>query len=154
MIEHILIPTDFSDNAAAAAEYGCELAARLGARVTLLHAYAADIAATPEAVFAPTPEVIRALQHAAETHLAAIATKLSRAGLAIHCAALEGPAGDTIRGYAEREHADLIVMGTHGRRGVSRLLLGSVAEHLVRLAPCPVLTVGRYADPAHHAVAL
>jgi nucleotide-binding universal stress UspA family protein len=154
MIQHILIPTDFSDTADAAAEYGCELAARLGARVTLLNAYSADIIATPDAVFAPTEEERIALRRAALAHLESTAAKLERPGLAIHCTALEGMPGDTILGYAEREHADLVVMGTHGRRGVSRLLLGSVAEHLVRLAPCPVLTVGRHTDVAQHPVAL
>jgi len=153
MTEHILIPIDFSETAEAAAEYGCALAVRLGARVTLLNAYSAEIVATPDAVFAPTEEERIALRQAALEHLQSIATKLEEPGLAIHCVAAEGMPGDTILGYAEREHADLIVMGTHGRRGFSRLLLGSVAEHLVRLAPCPVLTVGRNTRLAEHAVA-
>src|SRR6185436_8180065 len=59
------------------------------------------------------------------------------------CARLEvadRPA-DAITGYAKREHIDLIVMGTHGRTGVTHMLMGSVAEHVVRTAPCPVLTI-------------
>jgi nucleotide-binding universal stress UspA family protein len=143
MIERILIPVDFSDTAAAAAEYGCELAARLGARVTLLHVLSSGIISTPDAVFAPTPEEQLAMSRAARAHLRSIAEKLDHDGLVIDCLAVEGVAAGTIREIAGREHADLIVMGTHGRRGVSQLLLGSVPEYLIRHAPCPVLTIGR-----------
>lgn len=153
MIERILIPVDFSDTAAAAAEYGCELAARLGARVKLLHVFSPGIVATPDAVFAPTPEELRALAHAARTHLLSMAEKLERDGLGIDCVAVEGIAADAIREVAERDHADLIVMGTHGRRGVSHLLLGSVAEQMMRHAPCPVLTVGRACVQGAHPAA-
>jgi nucleotide-binding universal stress UspA family protein len=141
MIERILIPVDFSETAAAAAEYGCDLAARLGARVTLLHVFSPGIVATPDAVFAPTPDELRALAHAARAHLLSMAEKLEREGIAIDCLAVEGMPGDAI------------VMGTHGRRGVSHLLLGSVAEQLMRHAPCPVLTVGRACFEATHPVA-
>jgi len=151
MIERVLIPVDFSDTASAAAEYGCELAARLGANVTLLHVYSSGIISTPDAVFAPTPEEQRAIAHAARAHLRSMAEKLACDGVAIECIAVEGVAADSIREIAEREHVDLIVMGTHGRRGVSQLLLGSVAEYLMRHAPCPVLTIGRacLASPSH-----
>jgi len=153
MIERILIPVDFSVTSAAAADYGCDLAVRLGARVTLLHVFSPGIITTPDAVFAPTPEELRALAHAARTHLLSMAEKLGRERLAIDCVAVEGSPGDGIGEIAERDHADLIVMGTHGRRGVSHLLLGSVAEHVMRHAPCPVLTIGRACGPAAHPAA-
>ncbi len=154
MIQRILMPIDFSDTSAAAAEYGCELAARLGARVTLLNVFSSGIVATPDAVFAPTPEEIHAIAHAAHEHLQSLAAKLEREGLEIECIAVEGVPGDAIRSFAERERPDLIIMGTHGRRGVSHLLLGSVAEYVLRHAPCPVLTIGRACAQASHAVTL
>jgi nucleotide-binding universal stress UspA family protein len=154
MIERILIPVDFSETAAAAADYGCDLALRLGARVTLLHVFSPGIIATPDAVFAPTPEELRALANAARTHLLSMAEKLAREGLAVDCVAVEGAVpAETIGDIAERDQADLIVMGTHGRRGVTHLFLGSVAEQLMRHAPCPVLTVSRACVQAAHPAA-
>ena len=154
MIQRIFIPVDFSDTSAAAAQYGCALAARLGAEVTLFHVYSAGIVATPDALFAPTPEEQRATARAAEAHLDSIAAKLERDGLTIHCETAEGTPADSILLRAERQRPDLIVMGTHGRRGLSHLVLGSVAEHMVRFAPCPVLTIGRKCGAPAHAVAL
>jgi len=141
MIERVLIPVDFSETAGAAADYGCELALRLGARVTLLHVFSPGIIATPDAVVMPTPEELRSLANGARRHLWSLAQKLERDGLAIDCIAVEGSAADGIREIAEREHADLIVMGTHGRRGLTALVMGSVAEAIVRRAKCPVLVV-------------
>jgi nucleotide-binding universal stress UspA family protein len=154
MVTHILIPIDSSDTADDAAEYGADLASRLGADVTLLNAYSLNIVATPDAVFAPTPEELNALRQAALAHLEAVATKLTRPGLSITCATREGPASDAILEFARQQKVDLVVMGTHGRRGVAHLVLGSVAEQVLRRSPCPVLTVGRAANVARHAVAL
>jgi nucleotide-binding universal stress UspA family protein len=153
MIERILIPVDFSETSAVAADYGCDLALRFGARVTLLHVFSPGIIATPDAVFAPTPEELRAVANAARTHLLSMAEKLEREGLAIDCVAVEGMPGQAIGDIAERDHADLIVMGTHGRRGVTHLFLGSVAEQMMRHAPCPVLTIGRACERAAHPAA-
>ena len=154
MMQRILIPIDFSDTSAAAAEYGCELAAQLGARVTLLNVFSAGIVATPDAVFAPTPEELEALARGARAHLRSLAAKLAREDLSIECIALEGLPADVICAIAEREGADLIVMGTHGRRGLSHLLLGSVAEQVLRHGSCPVLTIGRGCARAAGAAAL
>ena len=142
VIARILIPTDFSETAAAAVEYGCELATSIGARVTLLHVFSPGIIATPDAVFAPTPEELRALGLAARARLLSMAEKLSHEGLDIDCLAIDGVARETIDAVARKQNADLIVMGTHGRRGLSHLLVGSVTEKVLRRAPCPVLTIG------------
>jgi len=147
MIDHVLIPTDFSDTAAAAAEYGCELAARLGARVTLLNVFSPGIVALPDAVYAPTEDELEMLAHAARSHLASLAFGLARAGLHIDVAAVEGVPSEAIAEWAATHDVAMIVIGTHGRRGLSHALLGSVAERVVRTAKCPVLTVGR--DAAH-----
>ena len=149
MIAHVLVPTDFSETADAAARYGCELAARVGARVTLVHVFSPGVVALPDAVYAPTEEELQILQQAAEAELDAAAARLAPLGAAIDRVALPGMASDEIVGMARQRHADLIVMGTHGRRGLSHLLLGSVAERVLRAAPCPVLTLRL---PAAHAV--
>jgi len=154
MIQRILIPVDFSETSAAAAEYGCALAARLGADVTLLNVYSPGIVALPDAVFVPSPEEQRAIAHAAHTQLESLAGTLERDGVIIHCETIEGLPADGIVVWAEGKRPDLIVMGTHGRRGFSHLLLGSVAEHTVRHAPCPVLTVGQGCLAPSQAVAL
>jgi len=154
MMQRILIPIDFSDTSMAAAEYGCELAARLGASVTLLNVFSAGIVAMPDAVYSPTEAELDAMSHAARAHLQSLAAKLERERLSIECVALEGLASDAICAFAAREHADLIVMGTHGRSGLSHLLLGSVAEHVLRHASCPVLTIGRASAQAAHVAAL
>ncbi|HEX9102343.1 MAG TPA: universal stress protein [Polyangia bacterium] len=148
MIDHVLIPTDFSETAAAAAEYGCALAARLGARVTLLNVFSAGVVALPDAVYAPTDEELEMLAHAARSHLAAIAERLARDGLHIDVVAVEGVPSEAIADWARQHDAGLIVIGTHGRRGLAHALLGSVAERVVRTAHCPVMTYGR---AAHHA---
>jgi nucleotide-binding universal stress UspA family protein len=142
MIQHILIPMDFSATAEAAAEYGFALAGELGARVTLLHVLSPGVVTLPEASYAPTEEERAARDGAARAQLRALAFRRVRAGVHVGCDVVEGAAVEGIGEYA-REHAvDVIVMGTHGRRGLSHLLLGSVAEALLRAAPCPVLTVG------------
>ena len=154
MIQRVLIPVDFSETSVSAAEYGCALAARFGADVTLLNVYSPGVLALPDAVYGPTAEELLAMAHAAEAHLESLAAKLERDGVIIHCEAVEGQPADAILAWAARKHPDLIVMGTHGRRGVSHLLLGSVAEHTVRYATCPVLTVGQKCGAPSHAVAL
>lgn len=154
MIQRMLIPVDFSETSAAAAEYGCGLAARFGADVTLLYVRPSGVVVLPDAMFAPTPEEQRAAAEAAQAHLESFATTLERDGVIIHCETIEGLAAGAILDWAERKRPDLIVMGTHGRRGVSHLLLGSVAEHTVRHASCPVLTVGHPRPASERGVAL
>ena len=154
MIDHVLIPTDFSDTAAAAAAYGCELAARLGARVTLLNVVSPGVVALPDAVYAPTEEELEMLAHHARSQLLSLAYGLMRARLHIDVAAVAGVPSEAIAEYARERAIGLIVIGTHGRRGLAHAILGSVAERVVRTAPCPVLTVGRAAAhvaeaPAH-----
>ncbi len=153
MIDHVLIPTDFSDTAAAAAEYGCALAARLGARVTLLNVFSAGVVALPDAIYAPTEEELEMLAHAARGQLAALAYRLARPDVHIDVVAVEGVASEAIIKYAEEHPGGLIVIGTHGRKGLAHAILGSVAERVVRTAPCPVLTVGRTAAHAHEPAA-
>jgi universal stress protein A len=136
--KNILVPTDFSEGADAAANYAFELAAKLGAKVHLLHAYMIP-------VFPEDGGVMRQLM--AETHslseksLKEIADKHKNAGTSGTVLTKVGDPRDQILQSALELKADLIVMGTHGRRGIKRMFMGSVAESVVRTAPCAVLVV-------------
>jgi nucleotide-binding universal stress UspA family protein len=139
-IRTVLHPTDFSEHAAAAWHLAGSLARDHGARLLVLHV------ATPPP-FVTCGELEKALQGPGG-YRRELEERLRRACPADAAARvdyrLEGgdPAGEIVR--AAREHGcDLIVMGTHGRTGLGRLLLGSVAEQVVRKAPCPVLTLSR-----------
>lgn len=138
----ILVPTDFSETSAEAVHYGVELARDRRAGLILLHV---GEAATEIATEFPLG-LDASLVDAARERLLKILTPADQ--LAIHpelVTCTGSPAEEIVRCAAERE-VDLIVMGTHGRGGVSHLLLGSVAEKVIRTAPCPVLVI-RQAAP-------
>ncbi|WP_227255064.1 universal stress protein [Frigoriglobus tundricola] len=142
-IRRILVPTDFSDYARPAVRYAAELAEKFSAELVLLHVVPDAVLALPDAVMpTPTPAVdLSELTEAGKEGLAHLiaAEKLEkrhpRAEVRI------GSPADEIIAAARDLHADLVCIGTHGRGGLARVLLGSVAEHVVRQAPCPVLTV-------------
>jgi nucleotide-binding universal stress UspA family protein len=138
MFKHILVPTDFGEPAEHALSVSIELAKRFGSRLTMLHVYPLFIpAAYGEAVVWPVDQIASGARKALDTHLAA--TKQHYPG--IEGVLKAGNPADEIIAAAKASGADLIVMGTHGRRGVSRLMLGSVAERVVRTSPVPVLTL-------------
>jgi len=137
---NILVPIDFSPCAEYALDYACELAAKLGARVHVVNAVADTL---PELAAAITDQAIAAL-HRNNAAMLAVLVEPRRAIASFgELAVVEDTARDAIVKAARALHADLIVMGTHGRRGLSRALIGSIAEDVVRRAPCPVLTVRR-----------
>jgi nucleotide-binding universal stress UspA family protein len=117
---HILVATDLSDNAAAALAVGVTTARALGARLHLLHVFTSV-----------DDDATRLLADAAAKAGSEVSVVATSAG---------DPAREILR-YAARQAIDLIVIGTHGRTGVTRVLLGSVAERVVRGAHCPVLVV-------------
>jgi nucleotide-binding universal stress UspA family protein len=126
--QHILVPIDFSAAADQALEYAMALAGKLSVRLPLLHVmYTAPLAAAEGGAFLPDLESIKAEAR----------QRMERYRQRVHAAGLEG---DVII-MAQDKKVDLIVMGTHGRTGLQHVLLGSVAEKVVRLAPCPVLTI-------------
>ena len=142
-ITRILVPTDFSATADAALDYAYVLAERFGASIELLHVlddpFVADGMAA-EAYISEAPVLRSAMLREAQERLRHRVTP--REGVThIDTEVLFGHGARTIAEYAAERGVDLIVMGTHGRTGFAHLLLGSVAERLVRTAPCPVLTV-------------
>jgi nucleotide-binding universal stress UspA family protein len=137
----ILVPTDLSEGAEEALDYACELARKLDAKIYLLNVIGIPAMGVPELGLALTSTVIDSLIHDNQAAIDRLAEEQPRRGLIAETMLRTGDARDVINQTAKEVGADLIVMGTHGRRGVSRALLGSVTETVVRTAPCPVLTV-------------
>jgi nucleotide-binding universal stress UspA family protein len=140
-ITRILVPTDFSEPADAALTYALDLAAKVGASISLIHVFDDPfIGGMYTAEYVPMPPQMRAdIVAGLRKQLADVVEKRGNPNLSAEV--LVGPTAKAIVDAANDRHADLIVMGTHGRHGVAHLLLGSVAERVVRTAGCPVLTV-------------
>lgn len=142
-IRTILAPTDFSSHADAALRYACGLAETFSARLHLLHVLNEVVPVGPDPLMASVlpPDYYRETE--ADSH-AALAKKLDPAWgrpAAVETSVHWGQPVDVVVEYARTHGIDLIVIATHGRTGLSHVLLGSVAERIVREAPCPVLTV-------------
>lgn len=137
-IRTILCPVDFSATSEQALHYALELARPTGARVHVLHVFDLPLYVMPEGAMMATPRDIVAIRQSLQRDL----EKLREKYPAIASVRIEdGVPFRQIDAVAKELQADLIVLGTHGRSGFSRLLLGSVAEKVVRTAPVPVLTV-------------
>jgi universal stress protein A len=140
-VKRILVPVDFSRHADAAFAYARELASPLGASVELLH-----VVEDPLAAGVWSSEVYTAEIAGLQVNLVRDAEQQLREYAAAHDRSIattvrSGPVAREIVAFAADQSFDLIVMGTHGRTGVAHVVLGSVAERVVRLAPCPVLTL-------------
>jgi nucleotide-binding universal stress UspA family protein len=144
-ITRILVPVDFSSHSDRAFRYALRLASRFGASVELIHVVDNPIASgtwTAEEVYVPDLlEMLDRLLREAERRLATLKFAAAGDGVSVETRVLTGQPAHTIVEHAETGGFDLVVMGTHGRTGVSHLFVGSVAERVVRRAPCPVLTV-------------
>jgi nucleotide-binding universal stress UspA family protein len=149
-LTRILVPTDFSPPSAAALAAAKELAAQFGASIHLLHVledpYATAGYAAEVYGYVP-PGLKESWQKAAETQMLTEFPEIEREPYHATVAVAFGSPARTIVEYADANGFDLIVMGTHGRGGVAHLLLGSVAERVVRTAFCPVLTVREIRAP-------
>ena len=137
-LKRILVPTDFSETSEAALSYGVALAHAFKAQLYLLHVAEHRGEGEPEH---PIGLVDEATPTPAQEQLVALLTERQIQELRPERALRIGKPYSEIVRYAQEHEIDLIVMGTHGREGVARVLIGSVAEKVVRRAPCPVLTV-------------
>jgi len=137
-LKRILVPHDFSETSAAAAAYAASLARSFGAQLVFL--YVGDESRTElESVIPTTGD--GAVVEAVRTRLLKTVAPVDQTTLMPEFYARTGtPAGEIVR-FAREHDIDLIVMGTHGRGFVGHVVMGSVAEKVVRTAPCPVLTV-------------
>jgi nucleotide-binding universal stress UspA family protein len=142
-VRTILHPTDFSPSSRHALPHALLLARHFGAELHLLHAVVwRGEDPDPERAFPEPQEILTGMFDAAESKMAELLAPHRDEPLRIREVRERGIyAGPVILDYAREHDVDLIVIGTHGRRGPQRLLLGSVAEEVVRHARCPVLTV-------------
>ncbi|MEJ2760340.1 MAG: universal stress protein [Gammaproteobacteria bacterium] len=140
-LKRILHPTDFSDNSNQALKYACSLATQFGAELHIIH-----VAQNPALLSSPANDYLPAdyydrLQRQVNEQLASLPDEvLSFTGSVTRNLCSGVPFVEIIR-YAKENAIDMIVMGTHGYSGLKHLIIGSVAENVVRKSPCPVLTV-------------
>jgi nucleotide-binding universal stress UspA family protein len=144
LIRRILVPTDFSEHSQRATEYALSLAERMGASVDLLHVW------EPPAIMESETLVMVPGDPGAQLEMVGLAQagrllnawteRYQSSPVPLHVHLERGPAADTIIRFAQGGY-DLVVMGTHGRTGLARLFMGSVAQKVAARASCPVLTV-------------
>ncbi len=138
MFKHIFVPTDFSAYASEALDVAIDVAKKFDSRITLVHSCEPPTFAYAEML---TVDLVTPLQEAAAAALKEAFDSLKTRYASSDSLLLYGIAYAELVAAIEKHHADLVVMGTRGRTGLSHLLLGSVAERLVRHSPVPVLTV-------------
>jgi nucleotide-binding universal stress UspA family protein len=137
----ILVATDFTETSQRALDAALELAARLGASLTVMHAYEIPVVGVPDGALIATPELAARISDAARIALDSTIKRLEGRGVRVEGVLREGVAWEEIEHVANDIDADVIVIGTHGRRGIARALLGSVAENVIRTTYRPVLTI-------------
>jgi nucleotide-binding universal stress UspA family protein len=140
MYDRILVPTDGSDPATAATDHALTIADRFGAAVHAVYVVDTDGIAH-EAPELGLGALRSALEEEGEAATGAVRTRAEEHGVDVTTAIVEGVAEDAVVDYAETKGIDLIVMGTHGRHGIDRYLVGSVTERVVRRTAVPTLVV-------------
>jgi nucleotide-binding universal stress UspA family protein len=140
-IRRILVPIDFSEHAEHVIEWARHLAAEHASHLILLHVYHLPVEFQQlEGAYLP-PDFWANVKTEAEQTLERYVRELRERSLDVEAVVREGYPATVIVDEAEAQHADLIVIGTHGLSGLKHLLLGSIAERVVQKAPCPVLAV-------------
>jgi universal stress protein A len=147
--KRILCPTDFSESSYEALRAANELALHVSSELLVLHAVqpipTANVPPPPPAAAAPMGFNISSyrqeLEALSERSLQEVVDQRVAKGLTVHPIVVQGEAADQIIDAVEKQKIDLIVIATHGRTGWRRFIFGSVAEKVIRLAPCPVLTI-------------
>jgi nucleotide-binding universal stress UspA family protein len=137
----ILVPTDFGEPSEAALDYAIELAKAFGSEVVLMHAYEIPIVGFPDGAIVATADLTARILEGAQAGLEHEVSTREGQGVKLRGIIKQGDPYRMVNETAESIGADLIVMGTHGRHGIPRMLLGSVAEKVVRTATVPVLTI-------------
>jgi glycine betaine transporter len=159
-IRHILAPVDFSETSVHALQYACDLAAVVGAKLTVIHIAnpkkleeslsgldaierlggALNLPPDPQS-YLPSLYQQENVEKSLHGRMRALLDPMQQAGCETHTVLKQGHPSQEIAKHAKEHEIDLIVMGTHGRGPIEHLLLGSVAENVLRRAHCPVLTV-------------
>jgi nucleotide-binding universal stress UspA family protein len=137
----IVVGTDFSDVARGALEWAVDLARPLGARVVIAHVYDLPIVGFPDASFILDPQTAARMSDDAQKALDGEVARVRNRGIPVEGILLQGDPRDALAAIATSIGAGLIVVGSHGRRGIARALLGSVAESLARTSTSTPVTV-------------
>ena len=144
IFRRIVAPTDFSDCAEAAWDLAVRAAQVIGSELVLVHVFVEPpVYGDPYGGAAPWKILEEAEEWVADELEKWADEARKRRQITVRTVVRRGPPDAKIVELASEEHAELVVMGTHGRGGVRRVLLGSVADRVIRMAPCPVLTVRR-----------
>ena len=142
-LRRILVPIDFSPHSEQALKYATALAEKFGAELFLIHAFQ-DLSLYQTEVVSGAPPImppVEQLTASARGEMARLVDEKKLQRFNAHTEIVEGAPVEEIVDYAKEKDIDLIVLGTHGRGWLAHALMGSVAEKVVRKAPCPVLTV-------------
>lgn len=140
-INQILVPTDFSENAQHAVDYAIALAKKSSARLHLLHTPVIPTYLLMDLSYSPGPEAVTRILNDSQEALDTQAKGIAAAGVEHFSAIREGTVHEVIRDYAKEHDVDLVVLGTHGRTGVSKLMYGSVTERVIKTVHTPIIVV-------------
>jgi nucleotide-binding universal stress UspA family protein len=140
-IKQILVPTDFSENAQHALSYATELAKRCSAKLHLLHTPVIPTYLLMDLSYSPGPEAVTRILNESQDALDEQAKALAAAGVEYFTVIREGTVHEVIRDYAREHDVDLVVVGTHGRSGVSKLMYGSVTERVIKTVHTPIIVI-------------
>ncbi|HWL89393.1 MAG TPA: universal stress protein [Polyangiaceae bacterium] len=140
-LRKVLVPVDFTESSDRALDYALELAARFDASVFVMHAYEVPVYGFPDGAFIANGDVAARISTAAQKALDALVDARKSKGISLRGILRTGVAWEEANAVADELDADLIVISTHGRRGLARALLGSVAENIIRTTPRPVLVL-------------
>ncbi len=140
-MERILVATDFTETSERALDFATELARKFGASITVVHAYQIPAMGFADGGYIAGAEVAAQLATAGQNRLDAVVDSKRTSGVPMQAVLREGVAWEEVNAMAKEVDANLIVIGTHGRRGLARALLGSVAENVIRTSTTPVLVI-------------
>ena len=144
-MKKILIPVDFSENSPKIVDYACHIAEKFKARLTVVYVVQTLQAYEGFVIpHIPMAEFEEDLQKNAQAKMVDFVEKHLPSSLAYDAKVVIGDVAATINSFAEKEGMDMIVMGTHGYKGLEHALFGSVAERVIKMAPCPVLSINPY----------
>jgi len=141
-IKGILFPTDFSEGSSQALQYAVDLTKKYGAKLYVVHVIYDIAKATGWYVpHVSMDQMYKDIQEGAKKELEKFGVEALGEVKNIERTVLTGVPHEELMNFAKKNKIDLIIMGTHGRKGIDRILFGSTAAQIVRFAPCPVLTV-------------